>query len=214
MTGGKDVRRYMMIALVMGLATGCGQTSQDDTPDPTPSSLETATPTASPISVLREAPPAEEESGPPKEPFKITIPFAEGGTSLAEDADRAVAAVLASEQFKLGGKITLTGHTDSTGYDEANIRSSRKRAEAVAEKLEQSGANAGNIEIIAMGEQRPIAPNAKPDASPDEEGRARNRRVEVVVAPPAPAAPEPSDAASPTTEASTDGGDVDGSPAR
>lgn len=208
------MRRYMTLALVMVLATACDRTSRDDTFQPAPSSRETATPTASPISVLRETPPADEESGPPKEPFKITVPFAEGGTSLSEEADRAVAAILASEQFRLGGKITLTGHTDSTGYDEANIRSSQKRAEAVAEKLEEAGASAANIEIIAMGEQRPIAPNAKPDASPDEEGRARNRRVEVIVAPPAPAGPDSTDAASPTTEGSGDSGDKDASPAR
>lgn len=212
MTGGNDVRRYIMLALVVGLATACDRTPQNDAREPL--RQEMGTPTASPISVLREAPPAEELEGPPKEPFTITIPFADGGTDLSEDASRAIAAVLASEQFKLGGKVTLTGHTDSTGFDEANIRASRKRAEAVARKLEESGATADNIEIIAMGEQRPIAPNAKPDASPDEDGRARNRRVEVIVSPSTPAAANPPDAASSANNGNADGNPPDASPAR
>jgi OOP family OmpA-OmpF porin len=35
------------------------------------------------------------------------------------------------------------------------------------------------MRVIALGETRPIAPNAKPDGSDDSAGRARNRRVEI-----------------------------------
>ena len=37
------------------------------------------------------------------------------------------------------------------------------------------------IEIVAFGEQNPVEPNALPDGSPNEEGRAANRRVEVTI---------------------------------
>ena len=37
--------------------------------------------------------------------------------------------------------------------------------------------------MIAVGEQNPIAPNALPDGEPNEPGRARNRRVELEIAP-------------------------------
>jgi OOP family OmpA-OmpF porin len=43
------------------------------------------------------------------------------------------------------------------------------------------------IEIVAFGEQNPVAPNALPDGTPNDEGRAKNRRVEIRVAPPNPA---------------------------
>jgi len=43
--------------------------------------------------------------------------------------------------------------------------------------------------IVAFGEQNPIAPNALPDGTPDLAGRAKNRRVELAVAPPPPASP-------------------------
>ena len=49
--------------------------------------------------------------------------------------------------------------------------------------------------MIALGENRPVAPNANPDGSDDEAGRARNRRVDIAVALPE---PQPSPTPEPT----------------
>jgi OOP family OmpA-OmpF porin len=63
------------------------------------------------------------------------------------------------------------------------LRASRRRAEAVRDFLIGNGAAAEQIVVVALGEMRPIAPNAHLDGSPDEEGRASNRRVDVQVDP-------------------------------
>ena len=54
----------------------------------------------------------------------------------------------------------------------------------MAEWLVEKGVSSERIEIIAFGEQNPIEPNALPDGTPNEKGRAANRRAEVHVAVP------------------------------
>lgn len=73
--------------------------------------------------------------------------------------------------------IDVMGHTDSTGSDSYNLDLSRRRAEAVTNFLVSRGVARSRIESIGYGEQYPIADNTT------EEGRARNRRVEIRITP-------------------------------
>ncbi len=134
-----------------------------------------------PISIIREEVLEVEE--PVIEPVAATIPFGDGGNDIGEEAERLLAEILESPALREGWTVTLRGHTDSSGNDSANLRASRARAEAVAAWLVERGVDDERIEVIAFGEQNPIAPNALPDGSPDEEGRARNRRVDIEIAP-------------------------------
>ena len=118
---------------------------------------------------------------PPK-PLVMTIGFPEGSV-LSQEAERQLMSILESEAVAEGWPIILRGHSDSSGGDASNLRSSRRRAEAVAAWLTKQGIAEERIRIIPFGEQNPIAPNANPDGSPNEEGRARNRRVEVIISP-------------------------------
>lgn len=88
---------------------------------------------------------------------------------------------LAKALVSLGSDQTfvIEGHTDSTGPDDHNRRLSQARALAVRAYLIARGVNANNIRAEGRGEDEPIAANASP------EGRANNRRVEIVVTPPA-----------------------------
>lgn len=103
------------------------------------------------------------------------------GAELTEEARADLATVLASPQVTEGGEIVLRGHSDSGGSDEANMRVSQARAEAVRDWLVENGVAEERITLIAFGEQNPEAPNALPDGTPDEAGRAANRRVEIEV---------------------------------
>lgn len=125
----------------------------------------------------------------PMAPLSIRIGFDEGGSDLSDAARKALQEVLDSPQMKAGGAIVLGGHTDSAGNDAANLRASRTRAEAVREWLIEHGVAEKRITVIAFGEQNPVAPNAKADGTPDEEARARNRRVDITIAVP-PGTPE------------------------
>jgi outer membrane protein OmpA-like peptidoglycan-associated protein len=72
-------------------------------------------------------------------------------------------------------KISVEGHTDSTGTDEYNQKLSERRAEAVAAYLSENNIPSGNITSRGFGKDNPVATN---DTA---EGRQQNRRVEMVV---------------------------------
>lgn len=76
---------------------------------------------------------------------------------------------------------SVEGHTDVKGADDYNQKLSERRAVAVRDWLVAEGAVAAGTPIVGYGESSPAAPNAKPDGSDDPEGRARNRRVEIVL---------------------------------
>lgn len=80
------------------------------------------------------------------------------------------------------GAIQVIGHTDSKGDDAYNQKLSEARARTVADWFgTQVGVRQRAFEAIGKGETDPIAPNARPDGGDDAAGRAKNRRVEVVV---------------------------------
>ena len=75
-----------------------------------------------------------------------------------------------------GAKVRLEGHTDSIDSEEYNQALSERRAEAVKNYLvKEEAAEKSKISTVGYGESRPVAPNDT------EEGRAQNRRVEVLI---------------------------------
>jgi outer membrane protein OmpA-like peptidoglycan-associated protein len=79
--------------------------------------------------------------------------------------------------------IAVVGHTDSRGSDEANMKLSQSRAEAVRSYLTTQGIDPGRVAAQGAGETQPIADNATP------EGQANNRRVEIILESPRDGAP-------------------------
>ncbi len=71
--------------------------------------------------------------------------------------------------------ITVVGHTDSTGSDAVNQPLSVQRANSVRDYLVDHGVSAGRISTAGRGEQQPIAENTT------DAGRAKNRRVEILL---------------------------------
>ncbi len=76
-------------------------------------------------------------------------------------------------------RVTIVGHTDSTGSDAINNPLSVNRAASVRDYLEARGVTKGVIGIDGRGSREPVADNGS------AEGRARNRRVEIFMAEPA-----------------------------
>lgn len=90
------------------------------------------------------------------------------------DALRQVARVLVNNPRTT---IDVIGHTDSIGRPEYNQRLSERRAQAVADFLVSQGVQPARILTAGRGASQPVATNAT------EEGRARNRRVEIQINP-------------------------------
>ncbi|QGX40057.1 OmpA family protein [Permianibacter aggregans] len=105
--------------------------------------------------------------------------FDVGQSDLKPEADQELqqlAKALASYGDKAA--ITIEGHTDSTGSEADNLKLSQARAEAVRIYLvTKTGTDGDRLSTKGYGEKRPVASND------DEQGRALNRRVDVLVAP-------------------------------
>ncbi|MBM3447723.1 MAG: OmpA family protein [Bacteroidetes bacterium] len=72
-------------------------------------------------------------------------------------------------------KLRISGHTDNKGKRETNLVLSKKRADAVKRYLMTKGLPDSKFEVLFFGPDQPIAPNDT------EEGRALNRRVEMLI---------------------------------
>jgi outer membrane protein OmpA-like peptidoglycan-associated protein len=102
--------------------------------------------------------------------------FDSGSATLADGDYASLAAVAGWLQANPDGTVALVGHTDASGSLAGNIALSERRAEAVAEVLiDTHGADRAQVIAKGVGFLAPRATNQT------DEGRQRNRRVEVIV---------------------------------
>ncbi|HMK55378.1 MAG TPA: OmpA family protein [Dissulfurispiraceae bacterium] len=106
--------------------------------------------------------------------------FASGSADITEKTAAALSS-LAGILKKNPGRIVVEGHTDEMPTSgpryKSNWELSTARAASVLSALIGQGLDPNRFIVAGYGEYRPLASNAT------EEGRARNRRVEIVVAP-------------------------------
>lgn len=102
------------------------------------------------------------------------INFDTDSDRLRADARPAVDQLVAALKANAGWKVSIEGHTDSTGNAAHNLDLSRLRAASVKAALVAAGIAADRLTTDGLGQTVPIASNDT------EVGRAQNRRVEVV----------------------------------
>ena len=103
------------------------------------------------------------------------VQFATGTANLSPQARESLARFAGIVASYPGLKFKIEGHTDSTGSDQTNQELSTKRAIAVRDYLIGQHVPASSIDAEGLGSSHPIADNDTAD------GRARNRRVEIVI---------------------------------
>ena len=100
--------------------------------------------------------------------------------SDARDTLAQIAQVIRAESR---GDVYVVGHTDSVGTDAYNQRLSEQRAAAVIGWLSVNEGIPASIMVgRGMGPNQPVAENTRADGSDNPEGRAANRRVELLLA--------------------------------
>jgi len=96
-------------------------------------------------------------------------------SAVVTDSSKVVLDTAADELRRCPNRIIkVDGYTDSTGTEQYNMGLSKRRANSVRSYLESQGVRGSQLEPRGFGESDPIAPNDTRD------GRARNRRVELV----------------------------------
>lgn len=135
----------------------------------------------------KEPAPKPSESPFPLQPspvpeFKVTLTaenlsFASGKSILSpagKDYVESVAKVFVQHN-SVWTEISITGHTDNAGSPQKNIKLSMDRANAVAFLFKQQGIDPAKLKVTGVGPSHPIAPNDT------DEGKRKNRRVELGV---------------------------------
>jgi outer membrane protein OmpA-like peptidoglycan-associated protein len=115
-----------------------------------------------------------EPSAPPT--VRLPIFFEFNSTQLRPEASALldkVGAALASDELGTF-RFSVEGHTDAVGTDDANMALSQQRAVVVKEYLIAQGVPEERLATTGHGEAEPVGSND------DDEGRQRNRRVELI----------------------------------
>jgi len=132
--------------------------------------VETAPPPPPPPPVAKPAPPA-----PGTKITEIKGPqFDFNKSTIKPDGKRRLDDVVRLMRDNPNLRVVAVGHTDSVGSDAYNMKLGQKRAQAVADYLLSEGVSPSRIDVRSEGESRPVASNAT------AEGRAENRRVEII----------------------------------
>lgn len=119
----------------------------------------------------------EADSGGVTVALAADVLFAVDSADLDPAALSSLDAVVAELGARAPGPVAVVGHTDDTASDGYNLDLSQRRAAAVAAALaERIDADSYPLTTEGRGESEPVADNGT------EEGRAQNRRVEVVLA--------------------------------
>lgn len=157
-------------------------------PEAAPVMAETVQETAPPVT--ETAPPAvkpvaEEKPVPRKdEPMEAKkgrryalngVNFEQSQTTMLKGSETKLQEVLQFMTANPGVRIEIIGHTDRTGDERQNQRLSEFRARAVANWLFNQGVDSQRIQTSGKGSSEPVADNST------EEGKAQNRRIEIVV---------------------------------
>ena len=104
---------------------------------------------------------------------KVVLSFK--SSSIQTDVKELPQLLAMTKKLKLNtsAKVEISGHTDSQGTEEDNLKLSQKRIDNIVNYLIENGVGLSQIIQVNKGEHMPIASNLTP------EGRQKNRRVEV-----------------------------------
>ena len=108
------------------------------------------------------------------------IPFHTGQANFSPAARQQLERLRRDLLVAGGAVVEVHGHTDAVGNPAANMNLSEQRAFAVKNWLEKTfpvNFPSGRVSVHAHGQTNPVAPNSS------ESGRARNRRVEIILKP-------------------------------
>ncbi len=104
----------------------------------------------------------------------LYINFDTGKSDIKPESQKIIDQIAEMLTANLSLKISVEGHTDNVGTPSSNKILSENRAKAVMNACLSKGIDKNRIAAIGWGQDKPIAENTT------EEGKARNRRVEIV----------------------------------
>jgi len=154
----KSVKTGLGLACVLAVMAGCSSTDTDDSANQ---------------QVVEQTPPPVVEDTTANEtavPLDNVVYF-DFDQSLLKPSTRELLIKHADRMRGAMGTVRLEGHADELGTREYNLALGERRANAVRDFLVLQGVDAGSLEVISYGEERPAQEGSS------ESARAMNRRV-------------------------------------
>ena len=167
---------FLSAVLATLLLSGCASTAEEKT---TTVKAETARPQSVFLARLQQraaAQTVELADGSIKVAFPGITAFSHDGARLSDEQQSLLSGVVESLEHINYQKLTVVGHTDSSGQLAYNNKLSQQRADQVKTFLLQQGLKAEQVAAEGRGPAEPVADNKT------ALGRAANRRVEIVLA--------------------------------
>jgi len=106
-------------------------------------------------------------------PITLYINFETGKSAIKSDSENIVEELYQMMNENPDLKILVEGHTDNVGNKSSNQSLSEKRAASLKTALVTKGISSSKIETVGFGQNQPLADNST------DEGRAKNRRIEI-----------------------------------
>ena len=100
------------------------------------------------------------------------ISFATNSADIDSSSNNLLHSLIDTAKLCTEANIEISGHTDSRGNDDYNLKLSQARASSVMNYLINNGIESNRLSAVGYGETKPIADNES------EEGLAKNRRIE------------------------------------
>jgi OmpA-OmpF porin, OOP family len=110
----------------------------------------------------------------PPRPVSAVLFVKPGGVELTDDSTRDLAQILQQLKATPLGELIIVGHTDTVGSLESNDQLSKRRAEALKQKLVEQGIASDRIATIGRGKRQLLVPTA------DQVDEPKNRRLELI----------------------------------
>jgi len=104
----------------------------------------------------------------------LYINFDTGKSAIKPDSMPVVEQIATLLKDNPALKLSVEGHTDNVGTPASNKTLSEQRAKSVVQAVVALGVDASRLTAVGWGQEKPIADNRS------EDGRAKNRRVEIV----------------------------------
>lgn len=167
---------FLSVALLTFLYTGCASTSGNKADMV---KADVARPQSVFLARLQQrttAQTSELADGSIKVAFPGITAFSHDGARISDEQQSVLSSVVESLEHIEYQKLTVVGHTDSSGKLAYNNTLSQQRAEQVKAFLLQQGLTAERVTAEGRGPAEPVADNKT------AQGRAANRRVELVLA--------------------------------
>jgi outer membrane protein OmpA-like peptidoglycan-associated protein len=111
----------------------------------------------------------------PEEPARFVLLFRSDSTRLASESRKVLPQIVEATKHRPVAEVMVIGRADRSGPHAYNDRLALARARLVRREIVRLGVDADRVEVIALGERKPIVPTKDGVREP------KNRRVDVTV---------------------------------